>query len=237
MSYLMGKRGPRPSSLSDLLIWESMWHWIFVGLRGRERTPEEALLRGNILASYREALREARADLAQKEKAASEDTVVWRFHADQLAGDIERQEHSLRHEHELAEPEVWRGLVRARTAEQVRQAYGQSKRWLNPQWRGRTFVQLLFDEAGQFVRAKHDHFYPRASHLSSDRKRVVFFARAMAGLSCGISPSTAVGLLRKLNHGKNCPCVNCNSARWEKVHHAMYIALDKVRKKNRSGKP
>ncbi len=223
--------------MSDLLIWESMWHWVFLGLRGRERTPEEALLRGNILASYREALKEARAELAQKQKSDAEDTLVWQFHTDQLAGDIENEDYSLRHEHELAEPEVWKGLVRARTAEQVRQACRQSKRWLNPKWRGRAFVQLLFEKAEQFVRAKGDQFYPRAPHPSSDRKRVVFFARGMAGLSCSISPSTAVGLLRKLNHGRKCPCVNCNSERWEKLHKATYAVLDKERKEKRREKP
>jgi hypothetical protein len=210
-----------------------MWYWVFLGLRGRERTPEEAVVRKNLLASYRDALSEARAELGQKKEEHSEDELVWQAHTNQLAAEIEVEEKSRLRERELAEPQVWKRLVRATTAERVRDACHRSKRWLNPNWRGRPFVSLLSEKAEQFVRAKDDRFYPRAQHPSSDRKRVVFFARAMAGISCGISPSTAIGRLRKMKHGRECSCVNCSSARWENLYRAIYATLDKEGKRRR----
>lgn len=214
------------------MLWESLWYWVFQGLHGKERTLEEAGVRRNILASYRDALKEARAELAHRKEEGS-DADVWQFHADQLAADVESEERSRRREREVAEPRVWKRLVRARTAQQVRQACRQSKRWLNPEWRGRDFVRLLSEEADQFVKAKDDHFYPRAPYPSSDRKRVTFFARAMAGISCDLSPSTAVGRLRKMKHGDKCPCVNCNSRKWQRIYEAMYTTLEKGKKKRR----
>jgi hypothetical protein len=217
-----------------------MWYWVFLGLRGRDRTPEEALVRGNILASYREALQEARTELAHKEKEESEDKLVWQMHTKQLAAEIKSEEQSRQRERELAEPEVWQALVHSFEAEDaagVRKACQRSKRWLNTEWKGRDFVLLLVEKAEQFVRAKDDPFYPHAPHPSSDRKRVTFFARAMAGVSCGLSPSTAVGRLRKMKHGRECRCVNCNSQHWQQLYETIYVALDKERKKRKMARP
>jgi len=71
---------------------------------------------------------------------------------------------------------LWASLA----SQRVREACQQSKRWLNPAWRGRAFVQILPENAEQFVRSKKDPYYPRRD--SGDAKRVTFFARAMAGI-------------------------------------------------------
>jgi uncharacterized C2H2 Zn-finger protein len=229
----MGKRGPQPIPLSHLIFWESIWYWVFLRLRGRDRTTKEALVRGDVLTSYRHALAEARAKVAKKEKERSDDLLPWIFHADQLEGEIESEQRRLRHERKLAEPEVWQLLVEGVQAGdpiRVRSACRQSKRWLNPEWRGREFVKLLSEEAEQFVCAKNDPFFPHGPYPSSDRKRVTFFARAMAGISCGISPSTSVGRLRKMKHGAECPCVNCKSDSSESLYRGLYAYLVKERK-------
>jgi hypothetical protein len=119
--------------------------------------------------------------------------------------------------------------VAAHTAEGVRQACQQSRSWLNPAWQGRPYVKDLYDHAGQFVRAKQDPYYPRRE--SGDLKRVTFFARAMAGIAVGISPSTAVDRLRKLKHGPKCPCVHCDMERWDRMDRTVYrLFFDTERK-------
>jgi hypothetical protein len=201
----MSKRGPVPTPLSKLLFWEHLWYGVFLGLRGSDPSPEEALSRGSTARQLREELASLKASLGEGLSALKD----WQIA--QTAHQIE-VELAFKHERELNEPEVWTALVQAKSADKVREACRQSKRWLNPAWRGRAFVQILAEKAQQFVRAKKDPYYPRRD--SGDAKRVVFFARALAGIECGISPSTAVDRLRKMRHEPQ-PCVKMSDIECE----------------------
>ena len=120
-----------------------------------------------------------------------------------------------------SEPEVWKIVVAASAAADVEEACRQSKRWLNPERRGRPYVQDLFDHAAAFVRAKKQNvYYPRRP--SGDEQRVIFFARAMAGISLGLSPNTGIDRLRKIKHGGKCPCIHCDSKRWDRIQREVY---------------
>lgn len=207
----MGKRGPAPISLNELMFWESEWYWVFHLLRGELPSYEQKLVG--------EAVRkQLRAELAELEKSSPKDFTQkeWvPFRSGQIRWQLTRRK-------PLSEPEVWRQLVQAQTAEQVRKACEESKRWLNPK-AGRPYVQLLHDKAEQFVRAKKYAYYPRRA--SGDVKRIAFFARVMAGITLGISPITAVDRLRKMKHGRGCPCVNCHREQWDKLYLAFYKDL------------
>lgn len=148
-------------------------------------------MRGHTARQLRAELASLKTSLGEAESSELEE---W-----QIAQAKHQIEVELAFKHELAEPEVWKALVKATTTDEVREACQQSKRWLNPEWGGRAFVQILPEKAEHFVRSKKDPYYPR--RLSGDAKRVTFFARVMAGIECGISPSTTVDRFRKMPHG------------------------------------
>src|SRR5690348_5717136 len=218
----MRKPGPKAVPLSQLILWESLWYGVFLGLRGREPNAleksvrkETAILLKQELEDLKKSLGESRADRDPAKHRQDERQVL------RLAGQM-KLEASFVTDRELAEPEVWKVLVNAKTANQVRKACSQSERWLDPSWRGRPYVRLLQESANGFVRAKRDRFYARSLRPSSDKSRVVFFARVMAGIACGIAPSTAVDRLRKVRHGDDCPCVHCDVRRQNRIYEALY---------------
>ena len=93
------------------------------------------------------------------------------------------------------EPDIWVRLKRATTAQQVRRVCSQSRHWLNP--KRSELGRILYKHAEQLLEAKTDPAYPRSERGSSEDKRIQFLARAMAGISLGMSPATGVDLLRK----------------------------------------
>jgi hypothetical protein len=94
-----------------------------------------------------------------------------------------------------AEPDIWERLKRATKPQQVRRVCSQSRHWLNP--KRSELGRILYKHADQFLEAKADPAYPRSERGSSENKRIQFLARAMAGVSVGMSPATGVDLLRK----------------------------------------
>src|SRR5260370_63989 len=114
----MGKRGPAPTPLNELMFWEALWYPVFLGLCGRNRTPEEALVRGRDAAQLRKELQAIKESL---DKLPAHEKLV-------MEGDAARIEHQIkvelpfRHEAEWTEPEVWNALVLARTPDKVCQA-------------------------------------------------------------------------------------------------------------------
>lgn len=205
----MGKRGPQPTPLGDLVFWEGLWYWVFHRLRGTLPAPDK-------IARNRALRKALSAELRELENVVAKDLVE----EDWLARSKAQIQRELRPNVPLSEPIVWKALVTAKTAADVQRAYRGSRRWLNPAWQGRPYVQDLYDHAEEFIRAKQDVYYPRRD--SSDVKRVTFFARAMAGISLGISPITAIDRLRKLKHGEKCPCVNCDVKRWDRIERQIY---------------
>jgi hypothetical protein len=97
-----------------------------------------------------------------------------------------------------AEPRIWGRLLRAETVNQVRSTAYSSRYWLNPRRRGgRVWLRVLSKQADQFLRAKEDPRYPRSNRPSSEDKKLRYLARALAGISLGVSYRTAVDLLEK----------------------------------------
>lgn len=216
----MGKRGPKPTPLSDLIFWEGLWYWVFHHLRGTlpsavKFSTDKRMKR--LLEAELEELRQ----LVPKE-ITEEDWLARR------RIDLERELHP---KVPLAEPDIWRALVAARTSDEIRMACRQSKRWLNPRWEGKVYLQDLYDHAEKFIKAKKDVYYPKRE--SGDEKRVIFFARVMAGIGLEVSPHTSVDRLRKIKHGKKCPCISCDLARWDRIDRLRYDFLFGAKKRER----
>jgi hypothetical protein len=186
-----------------------MWYYVFHHLRGTLPSYEKVTM-------DREIKKQLCAELEELRKLVPRDLAEEDWAGRRRIG-LER---GLRPKVSLAEPKVWRALVAARTAIDLREVCRKSKRWLNPKWEGRPYVQDLHDHAEQFLRAKEDVYYPRRD--SADEKRVKFFARAMSGITLGISPITAIDRLRKMKHGRKCPCVHCDIKRWDRIDTTIY---------------
>jgi hypothetical protein len=210
----MGKRGPKSTALGELIFWEGLWYWVFRGLRGVMPTYEKLSRNKNI----REHLK---SELQELQKMLPRDSTEEGW----LSREKKEIERDIAPKETNSEPILWRALVGAKTENEVRKVCSSSKRWLNPKWDGRIYVQDLYDGALQFVQAKKDQYYPRRQ--SGDEKRVVFFARAMAGISLGISPRTSIDRLRKMEHGQKCPCIHCDLQRWERIDKLRYEFLFK----------
>jgi hypothetical protein len=89
-------------------------------------------------------------------------------------------------------------LLRTRSARRVREVCRESKFWLNPKApRGRPFVGCLYKNAGKLVKAKSDPRYPKSARPSSLEKRLRFLARALAGITVGMSPRRAINILEE----------------------------------------
>jgi hypothetical protein len=205
----MGRRGAQPTPTSELLFWEGLWYSVFHHLRGTLPSYEK-------VAVDQEVKKQLRAELSELVKSVAKNTVE----EDWIARHQVEIDRELRPKVPVSESQIWRALVAARRVADVRKACRDSQRWLNPEWGGRPYVQDLTDHAEKFLRAKQDVYYPRRD--SSDEKRVIFFARAMAGITLGISPSTSVDRLRKLKHGTRCPCVQCDLKRWDRIERQVY---------------
>jgi hypothetical protein len=107
------------------------------------------------------------------------------------------------------EPDVWERLKRAGTVAQVRNACRASRVWLNPRVTQKPWVADLHEHASEFL-AGTEYRYPKSKRPSSEKKRIVHFARVMAGITVGISAARAIDLLRNMKHGANCDCVSCS---------------------------
>ena len=214
----MAKPGPQPTPVGEMVFWEGLWYWVFHHLRGTLPAQEK-------IARDTKVRRLLSAELRELENIVAKDIVE----EDWLARSKAQIQRELRPQVPLSEPRIWRALVTAKTAADVQKACRESRRWLNPEWQGRPYVQDLSDHAEQFIRAKRDVYYPRRD--SGDVKRVTFFARAMAGISLGVSPITAIDRLRKLKHGEKCPCVNCDLERWDRIERQIYENLFETEKK------
>lgn len=216
----MGKRGPKPTPLSELIFWEGLWYWVFHHLRG---TLPSAVK----FSTDKKMKRLLEAELEDLRRLVPKDIVEEDWLARQRI-EIERE---LRPKLPQSEPDLWRAIVAARTGDEVRAACRRSKRWLNPRWEGKVYVQDLYEHAEKFIQARHDAYYPKRE--SGDEKRVIFFARVMAGITLGISPHTSADRLRKIKHGKKCPCISCDLARWDRIDQLRHHFLFGTRKRER----
>ena len=79
----------------------------------------------------------------------------------------------------------------------------------------RGWTEDLDKYAAEFLTAKA-YRYPASERPSSEEKRVLHFARAMAGIMTGISPARAIDLIRAMKHGERCECTKCHVSRWDR---------------------
>jgi hypothetical protein len=88
-------------------------------------------------------------------------------------------------------PAAWEQLKRARTEKEIRHAAEQIRRWARrverSDWRIE-FPRLIRDHAKYLLNAKKAWNYPSGSRPKSDDKRVLFFAKALAGFMFDLSP-------------------------------------------------
>jgi hypothetical protein len=97
--------------------------------------------------------------------------------------------------------EIWEWLKRARSVVEIRQiARELHERYREisvPQWRA------LHSHAGDLLRAKQLHNYPRSNRPRSDDKRIHFLAKVLAGFMVGFAPTTATKRLARLHLPNN----------------------------------
>lgn len=96
--------------------------------------------------------------------------------------------------------QVWRQLKMAASLTKMRRALRLIEKYLNRNWSGwfgREYPHALDRHAGALLAAKRLSGYPKSKRRSSDDKRVVFFAKVLAGLELGRSPLYTT---KKLSH-------------------------------------
>jgi hypothetical protein len=92
---------------------------------------------------------------------------------------------------------LWKRLMEVETPREVKAVCDQSEFWLNPKKGAGVFHHVLSKQAVGFLAAKKDPRYPRSDRPTNIGKRNRFLARALAGLTMGISSRTAQDLLAK----------------------------------------
>lgn len=119
---------------------------------------------------------------------------------------------------EPPQPEIWKQLKRARTAPEMRAAADSVEAWedarvrnqppevaaelaqIPAQWKTppRYYSAVIREHASALVRVKRLPHYP-AEAASNDDKRIVFFAKVLAGLALGLAPLTATKRLSRFD--------------------------------------
>lgn len=205
---LTNKRLGRPGVfVPDLIFWEHEWHWVFHGLafgvpaRSRTQRVWEPVLGPKLLVWKPESTRpRGFAELDEErviEWNAKPECEKWR--------QVEYRDHIP----EIpAEPRVWSLIKVATSSSQIRAAFELSSMWLNAGAHGRLYVDELRGNAEEFLACKK-YRYPRSERPSSESKRVLHFARAMAGIMEGVGSVRAIDLIRLQEHGTPCGCVEC----------------------------
>lgn len=95
---------------------------------------------------------------------------------------------------------VWHQLETAASLTKMRRALRFIEKYLNRNWSawsGREYPRALDRHAGALLAAKRLISYPKSKRRRSDDKRVVFFAKVLAGLELGRSPLYTT---KKLSH-------------------------------------
>lgn len=106
----------------------------------------------------------------------------------------------------LPKPEAWKQLKRARSVEEVRQAGESIRKWerkFGPLVAWRELPKTIHSHANEILGARRLPNYPRTNRPTSDDKRLLFFAKVMAGLTLGIAPATAVKRLGRWRFPKD----------------------------------
>ncbi|MHB8527078.1 MAG: hypothetical protein ACYDD2_13080 [Candidatus Acidiferrales bacterium] len=116
-----------------------------------------------------------------------------------------------------AEPDTINSIFAATTIQEMRKAFESSTLLTQRMRRGssKPLRQLakdatpLFKRTLRAVREAKRYRFPASDRNTSESKRLIHLASAIAGIECGISAASAIDKLRKLPHGKKCPCAPC----------------------------
>lgn len=196
------KPGPKGTILEMLYLWEHEWHAVFDGLahglseRGIWRSNWEPVPppkpTGNVKL-YEERVR------------------TWEAKRRSSAG-WKHERHRLSRPGIPPEPHVWQQIKEANSPRGIVKACDHSAFWLNANRIGRPYVVKLRENPDEFLKSKY-YRYPSSERPSSEAKRILHFARAMAGITEGIGPIRAIDVIRLSKHGLRCGCVTCEIKR------------------------
>jgi len=223
---------PRQSNAELLLNYEYLWVDTLRGLRdGNPEVETESRAGGSVFIKssgrgpewVHLATRGKKARIIRQQKFGRTPDEIRRWRA-RVKGEEDQFEKDVSSPVRIkispvpSERRLWEALKRAGTAAQVRRICSQSKRWLKPRLEFASggfmepwpFRRALYREAEKFCRAKLDPRYPRRDNRKSgDYRRVEYLARVLAGLTHRLAPSTAVEMLRKMKHTRQCDCWRC----------------------------
>lgn len=104
-------------------------------------------------------------------------------------------------------------IFAAETSQQMRYALKSSPLLMKHLRYGSPLRQLLKDATPLFLRAVREakrYRFPASDRNTSESKKLVHLSSALAGIECGLSAASAIDRLRKLKHGKKCPCAPCS---------------------------
>lgn len=119
-----------------------------------------------------------------------------------------------------AEPETLEAVFSAKTIRQMRDAWECSE-VLRPLLESAippesTIAEYFHDPTPpnpklvlQAIREARKYRFPASDRETSESKMLIHFASAIAGIESGLSAASAIDRLRKLKHGKKCPCAPC----------------------------
>jgi hypothetical protein len=200
------KPGKKGVEIESLLFWEHEWYAIFHGLafglpeRGIWQSHWEPIPppapTGDI-GLYSERVREWE---EKRKTSAGSKYERYRVSRPGIQSEIE----------------VWNQIKDAGSSAALISACDNSAFWLNPKNGNKPYVVKLRENANEFLKSKC-YRYPNSDRPSSETKRVLHFARAMAGIMEGIGPIRALDLIRLRKHGARCGCVVCEIQRRRKM--------------------
>jgi hypothetical protein len=155
------KPGPEPALERGLLVWEHEWYWVFHGLAHGIRS-----LNGieEIWTPIPPPKLSRIVELAEERVAARNDKLRGR------EGWV-KEKVPIRTRGRGRELMIWKRLLAARTASQIRRACRASRFWLNSTRTRRRWVEDLQTHAQEFMTAK-SYRYPSSSCTTSEDKRV-----------------------------------------------------------------
>lgn len=218
----MGIRGPKPTDIGLMTVWEFEFYKAFRSLRDGAALPRKTLpscgLTHAELRAFIEKLKQMTPEhywlTTQRLSVAMDHPVnlsrpptkmdLW-WAEQQKADEI----HSL--EMELNPPgiealdrrrKIWDDLMKAETVSNVRKACGRWARLPDVRRSGTTpFPRHVARNAAAFLSMKKNARFPKSTY--SEDARVDYLARGMAGVMCGKSPMTGIEKLRNMKHDRN----------------------------------
>lgn len=206
-------KGPKPIDIRLLTYYQTEWLSLF-RLLENGRDEQQVLKEQEIPhANYEKRLRDIK---------RGDTTKLW----------IKRL-YEIRKKAIKPEPQTLEAIFTARTHQQIRSAWKASKylRSRPSSYPCKSAVILRGIREGKKYR------FPTSDRETSSEKRLIHFASALAGIECGISAASAIDKLRKLNHGRGCPCAPCVLERESRIEEMTDLEERQFRNEMESNPP